>query len=212
MLSHARDGNSTTTIVNTTRQQVVYGMVKSGQSVSARTDGDGLPCSCRELSSVAARSHFTGLPDQHGTAHACAVPIFFRLMPRCINPGAAPVRRRCSVTTTKRAAKIAALNDALRRDPGTGEHGRIVMTCGVSELGIPFTLQALAKLKAFNAFGKDNDPYGEHDFGSFELEGENLFWKIDYFEKDSDYMAGAETPEDGSTTDRMLTIMLAEEY
>ena len=116
------------------------------------------------------------------------------------------------MTATIRAAKIAALNDALRRDPGTGEHGRIVMTRGVSELGVPFTMQALAKLKAFDVFTKDNDPYGEHDFGSFEFEGQKLFWKIDYFEKGTDYTAGAETPEDGTTTDRLLTIMLAEEY
>ena len=116
------------------------------------------------------------------------------------------------MTTKNRAATIAALNDALRREPGTGEHGRIMMTRGVSELGIPFTMQALAKLKAFDAFTQDNDPYGEHDFGSCELEGQKLFWKIDYFEKGSDYMAGAETPDDRATTDRVLTIMLAEEY
>ena len=116
------------------------------------------------------------------------------------------------MTAKNRAAKIAALNDALRREPGTGEHGRIVMTRGVSELGIPFTLQALAKLKAFDTFTNDNDPYGEHDFGSFELERQKLFWKIDYYEKANDYTAGAETPEEGSTTDRLLTIMLAEEY
>ena len=175
-------------------------------------DGDDLPCGRRELSSVTARSPSTGLPGQHGTAHACAVPIFFRLTPRRINRGAAPVRRRCSVTTTNRAAKIAALHDALRREPGTGEHGRIVMTRGVSELDIPFTIKMLAKLKVFDAFTKDNDPYGEHDFGSFEMEGQKLFWKIDYFEKGSDYMAGAETPDDIATTDRLLTIMLAEEY
>ena len=116
------------------------------------------------------------------------------------------------MTTTNRAATIAALNDALRHDPGTGEYGRIVMTHGVSELGIPFAMQALAKLKAFDAFTKGNDPYGERDFGSFELEGQKLFWKIDYFEKGSDYMAGAETPDDRATTDRVLTVMLAEEY
>ena len=116
------------------------------------------------------------------------------------------------MTTTNRAAKIAALNDALRRDPGTGEYGRIVMTHGVSELGVPFTMQALAKLKAFDAFTKDNDPYSEHDFGSFELEGQKLFWKIDYFEKGTDYRVGTETPDDRVTTDRVLTVMLAEEY
>ena len=112
----------------------------------------------------------------------------------------------------ERATKIAALNDALRQNPGTGEHGRIMMTRGVSELGIPFTTKALALLAAFNAFTGDNDPYGEHDFGSFELEGNKLFWKIDYFETGSDYMVGAETPENLATTERVLTMMLAEEY
>ena len=111
-----------------------------------------------------------------------------------------------------RAKHIAALNDALRHDPGTGEHGRIMMTRGVSDLGIPFTIQALAKLKSFDTFTNDNDPHGEHDFGSFDLAGHTLFWKIDYFEKDTGYMAGAETPENPATTDRILTIMLAEEY
>ena len=111
-----------------------------------------------------------------------------------------------------RAKRIAELNDALRHDPGTGENGRIVMTRGVSVPGIPFTMQALAKLKAFDTFTKDNDPYGEHDFGSFELGGHKLFWKIDYFEKGTDYMNGAETPENSTTTDRLLTIMPAEEY
>lgn len=116
------------------------------------------------------------------------------------------------MTATTRAAKIAELNDALRRDPASGKHGRIVMTYGVSECGISFTLQALTKLKAFEAFTKDNDPHGEHDFGSFELEGQKLFWKIDYFEKGTDHMAGAEIPENSARTDRLLTIMLAEEY
>ena len=111
-----------------------------------------------------------------------------------------------------RAKRVAELNDALRHDPGTGEHGRIMMTRGVSELGIPFTMQALAKLKSFDTFTNDNDPYGEHDFGSFDLDGHNLFWKINYFEKDTGYMAGAEAPENLATTDRVLTIMLAEEY
>ena len=112
----------------------------------------------------------------------------------------------------ERAAKIATLNDALRHEPGTGELGGIMMTHGVSVLGVVFTVRALAMLKAFNAFTADNDPYGEHDFGSFELEGHTLFWKVDYYEKHSDFTAGAETPDDPQKTDRVLTIMLAEEY
>ena len=73
-------------------------------------------------------------------------------------------------------------------------------------------MQALAKLKSFDTFTNDNDPYGEHDFGSFELDGHKLFWKIDYFENGTGLMTGAETPEISATTDRILTIMLAEEY
>jgi hypothetical protein len=46
----------------------------------------------------------------------------------------------------------------------------------------------------------------------FELAGKKFFWKIECYEKGSDYTAGAETPENSETTDRVLTIMLAEEY
>ena len=31
-------------------------------------------------------------------------------------------------------------------------------------------------------FEADNDPYGEHDFGSFEYSGETIFWKIGYYD------------------------------
>ena len=49
------------------------------------------------------------------------------------------------MTATNRAAKIAELNDALRRDPASGKHGRIVMTCGVSECGTPPAKTALRR-------------------------------------------------------------------
>ena len=29
-----------------------------------------------------------------------------------------------------------------------------------------------------------NDPYGEHDFGSFRYAGETIFWKFDYYDVD----------------------------
>ena len=35
---------------------------------------------------------------------------------------------------------------------------------------------------AFENFTDDNDPYFEHDFGNFELDGETIFWKIDLYE------------------------------
>ena len=65
--------------------------------------------------------------------------------------------------------------------------------------------------RTFDAFTAGNDPNGEHDFGSFELDGVKLFWKIDYYDK-RDPDLGAEDPADATTTERALTLMLADEY
>jgi hypothetical protein len=65
-------------------------------------------------------------------------------------------------------------------------------------------------VRNYRDFGPDNDPYGEHDFGMFELDGETLNWKIDYYDRELRY--GADDPSDAEKTRRVLTILLAEEY
>jgi Protein of unknown function (DUF3768) len=107
-----------------------------------------------------------------------------------------------------RAKRIADLNDRFRKNLVTG--GRTYMTAGVNSKGAEFVSKALAKVIAFDDFNADNDPHGEHDFGSFELEGEKLFWKIDYFDLAGEF--GSEDPTDPKKTLRVLTVMLAEEY
>lgn len=106
------------------------------------------------------------------------------------------------------AAKIAELNDQFRRH-GVG-NGRVMVTRSVRDLGPDFELGALLKVKAFDAFTADNDPHGEHDFGSFELEGQTVFFKLDYY--DLALEQGSEDPSDPLRTCRVLTIMLAEDY
>jgi hypothetical protein len=103
---------------------------------------------------------------------------------------------------------IAGLNDAFRRSGGQG--GRILFTAGVSDLGVEFSHLALGLVRLFDKFDGDNDPHGERDFGSFELKGRKLFWKIDYYDRDLEY--GSPDPADPSVTTRVLTIMLTEEY
>ncbi len=49
-----------------------------------------------------------------------------------------------------------------------------------------------------------------HDFGAVEIDGEKLFWKIDYYNRDM--TAGSEDPANEKETRRVLTIMLAIEY
>lgn len=72
-------------------------------------------------------------------------------------------------------------------------------------------LAAIVKLvRAFDDFTEDNDPYGEHDFGSFEYQGKTIFWKIDYYALDM--QRGSEDPANAAITKRVLTILLAEEY
>jgi Protein of unknown function (DUF3768) len=103
--------------------------------------------------------------------------------------------------------KIALLNDAFRR---TFRGGKVMMTSGVDELPDCAKAEALVKVAKFSEFTADNDPHGEHDFGSFRLVRRKFFWKIDYYDKE--LLNGSEDPSDPECTMRVLTLMLAEEY
>ncbi len=118
------------------------------------------------------------------------------------------------MTRDKNAEKIAALNDALRKDPYSGRHGHIVMTRSVAALGSAFTSKALQILAALTpeSFEPGNDPYGERDFAVFEVEDQKLYAKIDAFEQGSGYLSAAENPENAEKTERVLTLMLGEDY
>ena len=84
------------------------------------------------------------------------------------------------------------------------------MTPGVDALSIQEKDEVFRKVRDFGYFTDGNDPYGEHDFGAFEIEGCQLFWKISYYDEDLGY--GSEDPSDPAKTTRVLTIMRAEEY
>lgn len=120
---------------------------------------------------------------------------------------------------TDKTTRIRELNDAFRKrcspiasEPSGPVSGAMLITRGVQGLPLEIRIAAFRAISAYDDFGPGNDPYGEHDFGSFEIAGHKLFWKIDYYRKGKQFRAGSETPEDVATTDRVLTIMLAEEY
>lgn len=109
---------------------------------------------------------------------------------------------------SSRTEQIAKLNDLLR---ATFLTGKVVLTEGIASLDDDRRAEALSRVQSFSDFSTDNDPYGERDFGAFEVAGAGrVFWKIDYYNRTLD--GGSDDPTDAKKTTRVLTIMLASEY
>lgn len=110
-------------------------------------------------------------------------------------------------TEVPRAEQIARLNDALRK---TAKGGKIVITRGVMHL-TGFDGAALAEaLASYSEFDPSGDPHGERDFGCMTLFGADLLWKVDYYDAQLEF--GSDDPADPQVTQRVLTVMLAQEW
>jgi Protein of unknown function (DUF3768) len=85
-----------------------------------------------------------------------------------------------------------------------------LITAGVAALGAEAVARIVKTIAIYDDFCHANDPYEEHDFGVFEVDGHKLFFKIDYYDKSR----SCHSPDraDSSATERVITIMLAEEY
>lgn len=99
------------------------------------------------------------------------------------------------------------LNDDFRKN-FTG--GKVVLSQGIRAMSKLEIAEIMLKVSRFNDFTIANDPYEEHDYGSFEYHGKQIMWKIDYY--DTDYVYASEDPADITKTKRLLTILTADEY
>jgi hypothetical protein len=102
---------------------------------------------------------------------------------------------------TENAVEIALKNDVFRRS-GFG----VMVTPGVQVLEDLGGL--IDEIRRYRDFSEDNDPYGEHDFGTVHWFGEKVFWKIDYYDQALKYGLDPLDPRCW----QVLTVMLAEEY
>ena len=105
-------------------------------------------------------------------------------------------------TVNETSAKRAAINDEHRRNMEGCTVTRVVAAMGKD------VNEVFVKVRDFTEFNEDNDPYGEHDFGSFKIHGHKIFWKIDYYDQQLKYGVDPLDPD----CRRVITIMLAEEY
>ena len=108
---------------------------------------------------------------------------------------------------TTKTETIRALNDDLRQNLTIGT---AFITVGVAALGAEAVARIVKTIAVYDDFCHANDPYEEHDFGSFEVDGQTIFFKINYLDKA--LASHSPDPTDPSVTERVITIMLAEEY
>jgi hypothetical protein len=111
------------------------------------------------------------------------------------------------LSMTSKTEQIRVLNDRLRQNLS---EGRALITCGVAALGAETVACIVKTITVYDDFCLANDPYEEHDFGAFEVDGRTIFFKIDYY--DPTLTRHSDDPTDPAATERVITIMLAEEY
>lgn len=113
---------------------------------------------------------------------------------------------------------VAELNDQLRTSLSSANSSIAVCTIGVLDFigdvsifrGFKRRAELLREIASVKDFTPDNDPHGEHDFGSVEYDGQTFLWKIDYY--DTDLQGLSPNPADPDQTIRVITIMLPSEY
>ena len=104
-------------------------------------------------------------------------------------------------------SEIALQNDNFRKHLS---QGTLVLTQGIRSNTSEDIKEIITKVRTFDTFDENNDPYGERDFGAFDYKGKRIFWKIDYYDQKFLYLSpDVSNPR---LTNKVLTVMYAEEY
>jgi Protein of unknown function (DUF3768) len=174
-------------------------------------------------------------PRLSGTVHI-GQPIRYREVPRELGSPRGPTLRHFQFVRNRAfaACSVGACHRSARYpherffESGKGAHARhadhffalhcqfrisgrsSLITLGVAALGSEAVERIFKTIAVFDDFCHANDPHEEHDFGSFEADGHMIMFKIDYY--DQNLAMHSPDPADPAVTQRVITIMLAEEY
>jgi len=108
-----------------------------------------------------------------------------------------------AVATTR----IRDLNDAFRT---SFSGGRVVMTIEVQALSFADREELVRRVRTYDTWTKDNDPFGQHDAGEIEFKEFTWLWRIDCY--DAECKTGSEDWANPDVTTRVLTLMNASEW
>ena len=103
--------------------------------------------------------------------------------------------------------EIALQNDNFRKHLS---QGTLVLTQGIRSNTKEDLEAIITKVRTFDTFDENNDPYGERDFGAFDYKGKKIFWKIDNY--DPEFLYLSPDVSNPRLTNKVMTIMYAEEY
>jgi hypothetical protein len=156
-------------------------------------------------------SSFSGL-----SAEGVRMPVGLKVILSPAIPG--DLHSRPTKSGEEPVKSVASLNDSFRALAGLrligGQKlpGMISLTRGIATFSPVVQRSVLEKVRVYQSFTKENDPWGEHDCGWFDVIGiGEIFWAIDCF-ADSRCEEDSPDPTDPSRCYRVLTVTLACEY
>ena len=110
--------------------------------------------------------------------------------------------------------RISRLNDLFRASivkPNSEQKlGQVFCTANIMSLPKEEVNTIVERVSTYSDFDESNDPYGEHDFGSFSFRSDKVYWKIDYKNPNLEYQP--EYTPDPKDPNRILTILFSYEW
>ena len=143
--------------------------------VVTQTYGSGLqrpePFLSPQMSAAAVTASAVRFRNSNHLHQPCPAQLAFAIAVRGPLAGTTPPYTQ-ETTMISKTEHIRALNDALRQN---FHEGTAVMTTGVAALGAEAVARIVKTIAVYDDFCHANDPYEEHDFGSFEVDGHTIF-------------------------------------